>query len=649
MIRSLTASAAVALLATAAWADTLSLTSPDGRVTCAFSLQDGRPVADVSYDGKPVFTGKLGVERGALVVQKTETRTVRSAWKPAWGFQKEYPENYAELVVRLGREGRVAADETLYLRCYDEGFAVRTKAVLETYSLGSLSGELTDWRFEPGTAAWAIAGGEATYPEEPIGIERLDANRDYMFPLTVRVPGVGYASVFEARAERYPRSYLRAERGMLRPRFATGVMEGRGETYTPWRAVALAATPAELVERAYFVENLNAPCAIADTSWIRPGFCVSDMGNFKLRTPDVIASAKEAAKIGARYIQIDWGWYGTEYVWTDDDRAAYAAKHPELKDDKTWEANTRANPYKAAYGTVPYHPYWPYDGRHGVDFDIPTCVTELKKLGLGLCLYVHGAILESNDLDALFATYEKWGVAGLKPGFVGYGSQNATEFIRKMTEVAAKHRLWLDIHDAYLPDGLQRTWPNLMIVEGGGGEEGDHVVRQDVTLPFARCLVGPFDYTPCLFHAGKANATKLHKLAIFLAYPGPTSVMRGNIVNLVKNDPDAAAFLKALPWNYDSTKVFDAEIGHHLTVVRGKDGAFYAAGLTGVDAHETSLTLDFLADGVDYTLDLLTDDLASAAVPRPYRHARRTVRKGDVVDVKMVASGGFCATLLPVR
>ena len=115
------------------------------------------------------------------------------------------------------------------------------------------------------------------------------------------------------------------------------------------------------------------------------------------------------------------------------------------------------------------------------------------------------------------------------------------------------------------------------------------------------------------------------------------------------DDAGAAAFLKALPWNYDSTKVTEAEIGRHLTVVRGKDGAFYAAGLTGVDAHETSLKLDFLADGVDYTLDLLTDDLASAAVPRPYRHARRTVRKGDVVDVKMAASGGFCATLLPVR
>ena len=636
-------------LSAAAFAQPVTVTSPDGRVSCAFSLEAGHPVAAVSYGGRPAFTSELGVDRGELVVQKTSTRTVRGAWRPVWGFLREYPENYTELEVRLGRTGEVAARETLFLRCYDEGFAVRAKALLPVYGLGALAGARTSWRFADGAAAWGITSGEGTYPADPTAIGDLRADCAYMFPLTVRIPGVGFASVLEAHAERYPRSFLRAEGGVLRPRFVTGVKEGRGEFLTPWRAVMLAPDAAGLAERAYLVENLNPPCAIGDTSWIRPGFCVSDQGNFELRTPDVIAAAREAAAIGARYIQVDWGWYGTEYVWSDDDRAAYAAKHPELKDDATWAANTYADPRRVARGTVPYHPYWNYSGRQGVDLDIPKCVTELRALGLGLCLYVHGAILEAHDLDSLFATYEKWGVVGLKPGFVGYGSQNATDFLRRMAEIAARHHLWLDIHDSHLPDGMERTWPNVMITEGGGGEEGNHPVRQDLVLPFARCLAGPFDFTPCLFNAGKAGASKLHKLAMFLAYPGPTAVMRGSIIRLAKDDPDAAAFLRALPWNYDTTSVRDAEIGRHFAVVRGRKGSFFAAGLAGEAAHVTELQLDFLEPGVDYELNLLADDLSSAAVPRPYVRTRRTVRRGETVRIEMAACGGFCATLMPLE
>ena len=49
--------------------------------------------------------------------------------------------------------------------------------------------------------------------------------------------------------------------------------------------------------------------------------------------------------------------------------------------------------------------------------------------------------------------------------------------------------------------------------------------------------------------------------------------------------------------------------------------------------------------GRDYVLTLLADDPADASVPRGYRCETRTVRKGDVLTVKMSASGGFCGTI----
>ena len=105
-------------------------TSPNGRVACDFALRDGVPVAVVSYDGRRVFESELGFNRAKLEVLDTATRTVKGAWKPVWGFKAEYPENYVEQTVRLKRPGAVQTDETLELRCYDEGVAVRAKVVV---------------------------------------------------------------------------------------------------------------------------------------------------------------------------------------------------------------------------------------------------------------------------------------------------------------------------------------------------------------------------------------------------------------------------------------------------------------------------------------------------------------------------------------
>ena len=163
-------SAAIAALASATSAlpdpgSAMSVASPDGRVTCEFALEDGLPVADVSFRDKRVFRMALGIECGKTQIIKSEKRTVRSSWKPTWGFRSEYPENYAELVVKLvrnGRKGKETPAETLYLRCYDEGFAVRTKFVMSQYTPACLSGERTSWRFAEGAEAWGITKTEAT-------------------------------------------------------------------------------------------------------------------------------------------------------------------------------------------------------------------------------------------------------------------------------------------------------------------------------------------------------------------------------------------------------------------------------------------------------------------------------------------------------
>ena len=623
------------------------VSSPNGRVGCEFFLRDGVTVARVSYDGRHAFESELGFKRGKLVVQDSSERTVKEAWKPVWGFKSEYPDRYTELTVNLAAPDSPRTDEVLTLRCYDEGFAVRAKTYLNVYELGEIRDERTSWRFATGAKAWCIPGTESTFPENPHDLDALDSANAWRMPFTVELPNGCAASILEADVRDYPRSYLNVAGGVIRPSFAIGVKEGRGEIVSPWRAVQLAPNAGKLIETAYFIENLNEPCAIADTSWIQPGLSVSDAGNCELVTERVIDAARAAKRCGAKYFQMDWGWYGTEYAWSDNDRATFRTGHPEFADDTTWEANTYADPYSVAKGTVPYHPWWPYDcHRRGVDLDIPRIVAELKKMGMGLGLYVHGAVLEANDLDRLFATYASWGVVALKPGFVSFGSQKATEWMRALAATAAKHRLWLDIHDAQIPDGFERTYPSVMLSEGGGGEEGNHPARQDVALPFTRCLSGPFDFTPRLFNPdGLKKGTKVHEVALFLCYPGPAAVMRGDVRKLLETDASVVEFLKALPWNYDDTRVLDAAIARHLVVARRRGENWYLAGMTGEKEYMTEFLFDFLPDGREFTLRLWRDDFASESRPRGYVCETRCVRKGDSLAVPMARCGGFLALI----
>ena len=638
---------AVAAASCVASADGLAerVVSPDGRTAFSFGLREGVPVVSVTADGKSAFEMTVGLVEGKFSVLDAERRTVDTSWKPVWGVRAEYPDRYGELRVRLANAGEKRPVAALTLRAYDEGFAVRAEAEANVYSLNAIDREATEWRFPKGSAAWCIARTEATFDADPTELSALDPSASWRMPFTLRIPGCGYASVLEANVQSAPRSWLRCEKGVLRPVWAAGTLEGRGWLRSPWRAVVLGRTAGELIERSHLVLNLNDPCAIADTSWIRPGLSECDMGVATLKNDDLVGAIPTMKKLGVRYGQVDWGWYGTEFAWNDDERTTFERIHPELKDllsNGEWRENTKADPLTAAKGFVPYHPYWPYDcHRHDVDFDPVRIASALRAEGMGLCLYIHGDVLEKHDLDQLFATYASWGVAGLKPGFVSYGSQRATDFLRKLAATAARHRLWLDIHDEHIPDGFERTYPNVMISEGGGGEEGGHPVRQDVVLPFTRCIAGPFDYTPNFFNAKRTHA---HAGAMLLVYPGPTAVMRGNPVKAMASDPSLFDFVRALPFDYDETHVLDDRIGHAVAVARRRGSTWYVAGLAGERPADFSHALDFLPQGGTCELRLWRDD-SEGDLSSPARFETRRVSAADNLTVRMSVGGGFCAII----
>ena len=615
-------------------------TSPDGRAAYVFRFENGRAAFAVTYDRRPVATVSTGKD-WRRIDSRGPSVTHLGSWTTVWGDRSVVKDAFAEETFdATDGEGRPLVVEA---RIYDEGFAFRCRL-----PDGGVFDERTSVDYPADARAWAIEKTEGTYPAEPLP---LTADTDeWMTPLTVE-SSAGFSSFFDAFAVGYSRIRAVPRAGgvdvKLLQREAPVLKAGAA---TPWRALQLAADAARLVDHATLVLNLNPPCALADTSWIKPGLTLSNLSNCRLNTDELIAAARAERASGVCYLQLDWGWYGTEWGWSDADRARFVETNPTMRDEPTWRGNTTGNARRAVKGIVPYLPDW--QRQFAVDLDFPTLIPALKDMGVGLCLYVRGPVLEKENLDDLFALYRNWGVAGVKPGFVRYGSAADTDWNRRVVEVAARHRLWVDIHDADIPDGRQRTYPNLFLTEGVGGEEGKHPVRQDVSIPFARGLVGPFDYTPMTFTAGRSQA---HVLAMFLCYPGPTAVMRGSAVTrdkLAGTDScwgwsDAREFVRALPWTYDESRTLDAAIGRRLVTARRKGREWFVAGLSGAETETVRLACGFLTPGVAYRLTLWTDDLSDGSPCRRTRKQVRTVTADDCVPVALASAGGFLARFEP--
>lgn len=623
--------------------------SLDGQTEVSLGLADGSPVYQVHRHGTVVVEpSRLALElaepfAGGFRMDSVRTERRDETWKPLYGERAVYPGECERILLNLTENGKAGRHLQIEARASAEGVALRYHFPAGHWKIKK---ELTEFRFVPGSKAFPIYSGEQTFNKPPVPLAEVRAGAHT--PLTIQLP-FGLASVLEADCANYSRLHLSKTADGALVSSIMGPVESAEPFTSPWRVILLGDTAGHLMEHETLIPTLNPPCTLPDTAWIQPGKTISNEGSAPLVQGPLVRMVDFAGPNGFRYLQLDWGWYGTEWKWTDADRDLFRRTMPGFASRTDWLANTQADPFQVARGPVPYRPDW--KSVTTVELDLPSLIRHARERGMGICLYIEAAhTLRSVDMDQLFATYQSWGVAGLKPGFVRAGSQENTRWIREMIATAAKHHLWLCIHDGHLPDGAERTYPNVFICEAGGGQEGNHPAIHDVTLPFTRCLAGPFDYTPMLYSKGKTHA---HMLAFLVAYYGPAHTIRGgyspwNGENGQGKGGPELEFLQRVPTTWDDTKVLDAAIAQHLVVARRRGATWFLGGMTGAEAKSVEIKLSFLDPGRAYALTLYRDDAATASVPWcPVAKEGRQVTSGQTIAVHMEKAGGFVAVLDP--
>lgn len=623
------------LAAVVAWAPTAAeLTSPDGQLVVRFAVQAddvaaGRPTYSVLYRGRALLSDcRLGLElqeappldRGLRIVNLARA-SHDTTWQPVCGERREIRDWYNELSVDLEDAGRSPRRLRLIFRAYNEGIAfcysLPAQPALHEFTI---TAENSEFRFTGNHRCYAVYSAQGVY--QAVGLDEVKPNCER--PLTVEIDGGLCVAVAEARLVDYARMRLRPVAG--RPHTVASMLgssvAAMAPYTTPWRVLMVADTPGQLLERNALILNLNEPCAIADTSWIKPGKVIREV---TLTTTGGKACVDFAVRHHLQYVEFDAGWYGHEYSDTAD------ARHVNVDPQ-----------------------------RSPGPLDLPEVIRYASERGIGIILYVNRRALE-RQLDEILPLYRQWGVRGVKYGFVQVGSQAWTRWLHDAVRKAAEHQLMVDIHDEYRPTGYSRTYPNLMTQEGIAGDETSPLNQLTLTILFTRMLSGAADNTICYYDPRvDRNASHAYQLAKavclfspwqFLYWydrPPPAPLDKGGAGNArsVIGDEPELEFFDRVPTVWDDTRVLHSQIGQYAVIARRQDADWYLGGMNSGQERTLDVPLKFLPPGRPYVARVYSDD-PGRATRTHVKIERAAVDAGSVLKFKMSAQGGQAVRLTP--
>lgn len=640
---------------------TSSLASPDQRTRLEVKTTNGLGY-ELTRDGQPVlapspmglFTDHGPIGGGALLVTASEKNSVDDSYAPVAGKASHVADRYNQLVLHLSRASDGARFD-LILRAYDEGIAFRfvVPAQKGFESLG-VFWESTGFYFPKDYRCWGMNAGKFDNSHEgefdPVRASAIRNFHLYDDPLVCKT-GVGETTFAIAEADKrdYAGAYLagRGDGGLgvnvsLTPRadnppdsgtFKTEVRASLadGPLVTPWRVVMLGDHPGDLIASS-LIPLLASPSTVADTSWIKPGKSAWDwwngwavnIPNAGVNTATYKAYVDFAQTMKLDYILIDEGWY----------KGSSEMPRP-------------------ADVTVPVPA-----------MDIPGIVQYAADRKVGVWVWLHWKQLE-RQLDPALALYEAWGIKGIKVDFMDRNDQEMVRFYHNLLSKAAAHHLMVDLHGAYPPDGLARTYPNFLTQEGVMGAEYNKwssrvTATHNVTLPFTRMLLGPMDYTPGGFHAlSPADFAAQHRsirpfvqttrgqaIAMYVVYDSPLAMVADSPDSYVREDgslTDGADVLARMPTSWDETRVLMGDIGEYVVTARRKGSTWYIGAMTNETGRTLSVPLAFLGGHGTFAAKVYED----GADLNQLRISERKVTARDRIPLKLAGSGGAVVELTP--
>ena len=687
------------------WATAQQQTSPDGNVVLSFSLKaDGTPTYKMTYKGKPVINeSTLGFTlkkdeplTNHFKVVGDSKSTFKETWKPVWGEEKEILNHYNELLVQL-KQDKTNRLMNIRFRVYNEGVGFRYEFPTQkelTYFV--IAEENTQFAMTGDHTAWWIPGDydtqEYDYNESKLSEIRglmkqsmTDNVSQFVFSptgvqtaLMMKTKDGLYINLHEAALVDYALMNLNLDDKtfIFQSHLTPDAKGDKGYLYTPtktpWRTV-MVSDDARNILASRLILNLNDPCALADTSWIKP----------------------------VKYIGVWWEMITGKSSWayTDDlptiklDEVDYT----KVKPNGTHAANNdkvrRYIDFAAQHGfdqvlvegwNVGWEDWFGHRKDYVFDFVTPYPDFDIKALNdyahaKGVKLMMHHETSGSTrnyerHMKAAYELMNKYGYNSVKSGYVGdilpigehhYSQSTINHYLYAIKE-AAKHKIMLNAHEAVRPTGLCRTYPNLIGNESARGTEyeafGGNKPFHTTILPFTRLQGGPMDYTPGILetevknvnpnNTSQVRSTLAKQLALYVTMYSPLQ-MAADLPENYERFADAFQFIKDVPVDWQESVYLEAEPGRYITVARKDKHSdnWYIGNTSNENGHTSELLLNFLDKNKKYEATIYADAKNAdwQTNPKAYTITKQKVNAKTKLKLTAAKGGGYAISIKEIK
>lgn len=574
----------------------------------------------LELDGAPAF--------GALVLERREDTEVDREIPLVATKASVARDRYRGATLTFRETGADARRLLIDVRAYDDGVAFRYR--IDDPAPVRLKDERTAFVLagDPQCLASEVNGSHEMLFER-LAVSKLLPDKPYDVPLVcTAASGKASFAITQAYLQGYTGASLRREGDALRVRLSSvpkrpgPAFVSDGGLRTAWRVVMLGNRPGDMIA-SHLIGNLNPP-AQGDFGWVKPGKAAWDWWSGPLEgvKPDKATYHRFidfAAESDFPYYLIDAGW--------------------SLGAGPCCEARPETDITRAATG-----------------IDMPALVRYAADKGVGLLLWVHWQHLEPR-MDEVLDTYARWGIKGVKVDFMDRDDQQMVAFYQRLAAATAQRHLLLDMHGAYVPAGLQRSYPNYITQEGVLGAEWNKMdkrvtPRHNLMLPYTRMLAGPMDYTPGGFrHVTPSKfevravmpltqTTRGQALAMYVVYDSP--------LQMVSDAPEAYRgadgfeFVRRVPTAWDETRFLSGEPGRDIALARRSGADWYVGAMTADEARTAQVPLSFLPAG-NYRATVWEDGEA----PDQVKRSERIVTARDTLALRLSVAGGAAVVLEP--
>ncbi len=655
------------------------VSSPDGNVELSFNLKDGHiPVYSLDYKGKPVVgESHLGFKlQGSgmydwFEISDTATREIDETWNPVWGEESQIRNHCNEMTVTL-RQTSSNRFMKICFRVFDDGMGLRYEFPdQKSMAYFVITDELTEFAMTGDHTAWWIPGDYDTQ-EYDYTRSRLSEIRGLLSSaicdnlsqtifsetgvqtsLQMKTDDGIYINLHEAALVNYPAMHLLLDdktmvfKAHLTPDPNGDLAYMQSPCTTPWRTVIVSDDARDILASRITL-NLNEPCKIEDTSWIKP---CKYMGVWW----EMIAGRSEWS--------YTWDLNSTHIDTDDLTKVKPHGRHGATTANvKKYIDYASANGFDGVlvegwnvgwedwYGNMKDYVFdfvTPYP-----DFDVEEIEKYAAEKGIKMIMHHETSASVRNyerHMEKAYQFMNDHGYPAVKSGYVGnmipkgnnhYNQWMINHYLYAVTE-AAKHKIMVNAHEAVRPTGLCRTWPNLIGNESARGTEyqafGGSKPFHVSVLPFTRLIGGPMDYTPGIFETdiskvnpnnnSHANCTLANQLGIYVVMSSPLQ-MAADLPENYDRFPEAFQFIKDVAIDWEESRYLEAEPGEYITVARKAKGTgdWFVGNVTGEKNYRSSIVFDFLEPGVEYVATVYSDTPESNCFTNTYAHSIRQYR-----------------------